>query len=41
MSTLIFGAICAAGGLLAGWVLLPEPKFIRDFWAARGWTDRD
>lgn len=25
-------------GLIAGWIFLPEPKFIRDFFVRMGWA---
>ena len=32
----IFGLVVgAAGGLFAGWLLLPAPKVITDWWARR------
>lgn len=33
MGNVIIGFI---GGLVAGWVFLPEPKFVRDFFVKMG-----
>jgi len=40
MSSLVFGLLCAGGGLVAGWFLLPAPAAIQKFWVDRGWVDR-
>lgn len=41
MGCFIFAAVVGGASLLAGWVLFPEPQFVRAFWASRGWTDKD
>lgn len=30
--TLIFGILCFAGGLFTGWLFLPAPVFITNWW---------
>lgn len=31
-------AIAFGAGLLCGWIFLPEPKFLRDFFVRIGWA---
>lgn len=40
MGGLMFGLLCAAGGLIVGWFLLPAPKFVQEMWIKAGWADR-
>lgn len=38
MGGLLFGALCFGGGLFVGWVVLPCPQGVRDWWAKHGWA---
>lgn len=38
MGSLLFGGLCFGGGLFVGWVILPCPQVVRDFWARYGWA---
>lgn len=41
MSGFIFGLLVGgAGGLIVGWMFLPEPVFLREWWAKHGWARR-
>lgn len=33
-------AIGFAGGLVVGWMVLPAPKFVTNFWIKRGWAQK-
>lgn len=42
MTQFILGLLIGGGGgLIVGWVALPEPAGFRAWWARRGWADRD
>lgn len=41
MGCLLFATLVGAACLIVGWTVLPEPQFVRDFWKARGWADKD
>lgn len=38
MGDIIVAVIVFAAGLVTGWVFLPEPKFVRDFFVSQGWA---
>lgn len=40
MSCLLFSILLSAGSFIVAWVFLPEPQFVRDFWARMGWARR-
>jgi hypothetical protein len=40
LSLLSTAIICGAIGLVAGWFLLPAPKFIVNLWSKLGLVDR-
>lgn len=37
---IILIALAFACGLICGWIALPEPVWLREFWTARGWARR-
>ena len=40
MSCLMFSLIVGIGGLVLGWMVLPAPKFVTDFWIRQGWATK-
>lgn len=38
MGEILGAAFFVAVGLVVGWVFLPEPKFVRDFFVRIGWA---
>jgi hypothetical protein len=40
MDFLITIFIGFGAGLLVGWMVLPAPKFVQDFWVRMGWAEK-
>lgn len=38
MSELVLGLLGFGGGLIVGWIFLPEPAFVRAFFVRQGWA---
>lgn len=40
MSSMVIALLFGGAGLIVGWMVLPAPKFVTDFWIRQGWAKK-